>query len=100
MRKVLWLLVFVFVAFVSCNDEVQRSYWENAKLKSELRYVDGKLNGECRWYYSTGQMVMQANYVDDLKEGWAVRWHENGQMQSEGWYKHDHLDSIYCKRGI
>ena len=37
------LLLFAAVLSVSCDDGTQKSYWDNGKLKSELRYVDGKL---------------------------------------------------------
>ena len=46
---------FLFMAlsvFVSCSDNIQKSYWDDGTLKSELRYKDGKLDGECVWYYS------------------------------------------------
>jgi antitoxin component YwqK of YwqJK toxin-antitoxin module len=68
---------FLFIAlsvFVSCSDNIQKSYWDDGTLKSELRYKDGKLDGECVWYYSNGQKVLQAFYKDDLKEGHALRW--------------------------
>ena len=94
-HRVLLLLSFVAFAFVSCDQGVQRDYYENGKLKSELHYVDGKLNGECVWYFSNGQKVMQANYKDDLKEGHSLRWYVNGTLEEDCWYKHGELDSIY-----
>ena len=48
---------------------VQKFYWENGKLKSELHYVDGKLNGECVWYDLNGQRQTQASYVNDTLDG-------------------------------
>ena len=55
MRK--WLLGLVaMLLFVACDDGVQKAYWDNGKLKSELRYEDGKLNGECVWYDQNGAL--------------------------------------------
>ena len=87
--------VFMMAAFVACDDGVQRSYWDDGTLKSELRYIDGKLNGECVWYFSNGQKVMQADYKDDLKDGHSLRWRVNGQLEEDCWYKHGELDSLY-----
>lgn len=89
---------FLFMAlsvFVSCSDNIQKSYWDDGTLKSELRYKDGKLDGECVWYYSNGQKVLQAFYKDDLKEGHALRWYVDGVLQEDCWYKQDKLDSVY-----
>ena len=45
MRK--WLLLGVALAvLVACDDGVKKDYWENGNIKSELRYENGKLNGE------------------------------------------------------
>lgn len=87
--------VFMMATFVACDDGVQRSYWDDGTLKSELRYIDGKLNGECVWYFSNGQKVMQADYKDDLKDGHSLRWRVNGQLEEDCWYKHGELDSLY-----
>lgn len=99
-----WLFVVAFVlALVSCNDGSEKTYWENGKLKSVLRYQDGKLNGECRWYYSDGKLLMQAEYQDDMKNGHLVRWHQNGILEEDCWYKAGQLDSVcrsYAANGM
>ena len=48
-------IVFVIVVVAACHDGSQKSYWDNGKLKSELHYVDGRLDGICTWYDSNGQ---------------------------------------------
>ena len=89
------LYAILLIAIVSaCDDSVQKSYWENGKLKSELRYVDGKLNGECVWYDLNGQRQTQASYVNDTLEGQYLRWHQNGKLAEERWYKRGIQDSI------
>lgn len=82
MRK-WWLCVALLSVFVSCNDGVERSYWENGNLKSELRYVDGKLEGDCVWYTATGGLSAKAHYKNDVPDGPYQRWHPNGKMASE-----------------
>ena len=36
-----------------------------------------------------------ANYKDDIKEGHLLRWHTNGALKDDCWYKNDELDSVY-----
>ena len=63
--KKLSLLLWGLLFFASCNNSVQpseeddgmqRTYWENGKLKSECRYVDGKLDGLYKTWYENGQV--------------------------------------------
>ena len=93
--KQLCLVVFAFLLLVSCDDGTTKTYWENGKLKSALRYEDGKLNGECLWYHSNGQMAMKTYYCNDLKEGRLQRWCEDGTLTEDCWYKAGQLDSVY-----
>lgn len=79
MRKTIVLLVLMAM-LAACDDGVQKAYWENGKLKSELRYKNDKLNGECVWYYQNGNKMSQGNYVDDVLEGSFMRWHPNGKI--------------------
>jgi len=102
MKRFPLFLVVVFLLLVSCDDGVQKSYWENGKLKSELRYQDDKLNGECSWYFSSGKLWRRLSYNVGLKEGHSLRWHENGQLAEDAWYKNDQLDSLrllYSEQG-
>ena len=55
-----WLYAALLLALVACDDGVTREHWDNGKLKSELRYVDGKLNGESMWYTRDGRPLSQA----------------------------------------
>ena len=83
MNKVLSFLVIIFV-LVSCSGnkdkDVVRSYWGNGKLKSELRYKDGKLNGDCFWYFANGKPDMKVHYNMNTMEGEVLRWYENGNI--------------------
>ena len=86
MNKIL-LFVLIFVVCISCSNnsdkDVVRSYWDNGKLKSELRYKDGMLNGDCFWYFSNGKPDMKAHYNMNVMEGEVLRWYENGNLQSK-----------------
>ena len=64
----------------------EKTYWENGNVKSELRYVDGKLNGECLWYYANGKKMTEATYKNGEIDGEMKKWFENGQLFQEGSY--------------
>ena len=91
----MYAITFAFLWLVSCGDGTTKSYWDDGSLKSALRYEDGKLNGECCWYYANGNRQMQAEYKDDLKHGHSLRWYENGSLAEDCWYKAGELDSVY-----
>ena len=93
-----WCLGLLSVAlsvFVSCSDGVQKDYWENGQLKSELRYKDGKLNGESVWYTPDGRVMTRAFYLDDTLNGRYQRFYPNGTLEVECWYKNGQRDSVY-----
>ncbi len=91
MRKCM-LLFLAMAMFVACDDGVQKTYWDDGKIKSELRYENGKLNGECVWYTQNGGLMKKAHYKDDVLEGQCVSWHPNGKMASEECYVNGKLD--------
>lgn len=94
-----FVIILIMSVLTSCSDsnqkDVVRSYWDNGNVKSELRYKDGKLNGECFWYYYNGKPEMKTTYVMDKLEGETVRWYENGNLQSKYYLKNDQYDSIF-----
>lgn len=91
------LLVLLFVGMVSCDDHVtvKKDYWDNGNPKSELRYEDGKLNGNCVWYLPNGKKQLEVEYRNDTMNGLMRRWHENGNLMEETWYKDGKQDSVY-----
>ena len=93
-----WCWGFLSIAlsvFVSCGDGVQKSYWDDGTLKSELCYKDEKLNGECVWYTTDGHVLTRAYYQDDTLNGCYQRYYPNGTLEIEGWYKQGQRDSVY-----
>ena len=98
MNKIL-LVFFVVFSFLltSCNEKTDavRAYYENGNIKSELRYKDGKLNGECKWFYSNGKPEMMVHYDMNVLNGEAMRWYENGNEEARFYFKDNQYDSIF-----
>ena len=100
MNKIVLVILMSMIVLVSCDDvgtdkNVVKSYWDNGNIKSELRYHDGMLNGECVWYYSNGNKQMQSHYVMNVLNGETQMWYENGNIQSRYYCKDDKYDSIF-----
>ncbi len=98
-----FLLMSALSVLVACNDGVKKDYWENGKLKSELRYENGRLNGESVWYTKQGVVMTRAFYRNDTLEGRYQRFHQNGELDVECWYKNGLRDSIcrsYSLQGV
>lgn len=70
----------------SCDDSVQYTYWDNGKLKSELRYADGQLNGECRWYYENGQLFKDGQYANGMMDGSWLVFYPDGSLAARAQY--------------
>ena len=68
------------------DDGVQRSYWDNGKLKSEQRYVDGKLDGLYKTWYENGQVFQDGQYAKGMMDGSWLIFYPDGQLASKAVY--------------
>jgi antitoxin component YwqK of YwqJK toxin-antitoxin module len=84
--KIKTLLILIIAMALSSCSRVERQYWDNGNIKSELPYRNGKLNGTARWYYEDGTIRHEVPYVDDRIEGNSIRYHDNGRKESEEEY--------------
>ena len=90
------ILLIISILLPSCRekDDAVRSYWPDGTLKSELRYTDGKLDGQCRWYYDNGKPSMEAVYKMNVLNGEATRWYENGNLEEKSYYVDNQYDGV------
>lgn len=88
------LLATILMTSCSEKDDAVVSYWENGKIRSEIHYSDGKLDGPCKWYYNTGTPSMEAVYAMNVLNGESTRWHENGQVMIKAYYKDNQYDGM------
>lgn len=83
-------LILMFI-FSSCG-RVDKQFYENGNLESELPYKNGKLNGTAIWYYEDGTIKMEVPYVDNSIEGLSIRYHDNGRKEAEEFYQNNLLN--------
>ena len=75
-------------------DGSYKSYYENGELKIESFLMDGKKDGIHKTYYENGQLEQESPYKNDKRDGFARAYHENGQPKLEGSFKNDKLVGI------
>jgi len=90
-RHKILMLSIVLLILSSCGHK-KKSFWESGKLKSELSFKNGKLNGPASWYYEDGIKEQEANYADNLLDGLMKRWYNTGVLESELSYKDGKLN--------
>ena len=92
-------MILSFVFLLSCgekkNEDFVKSYYDDGTIKSELRYKDGKLNGECWWYYQNGKPQLKITYTNDTLNGEAMRWYDNGNIESRYYFSNDQYDGLF-----
>lgn len=70
---------------VACNEETT-NYFPKTPLKSQKQeegmLVNGKKQGEWRWFYPDGKLKEVSNWNNDLAEGEAVTYYSNGNKQA------------------
>ena len=79
------------------------SYYEGDKIRCQIPYEDGLLNGARVVYYKSGTMKSKENYSEGKKEGPSVLYYENGKIMMEINYvdgKKDGEKIHYDKNGI
>ena len=64
------------------NNYVETKYFdENGNVESESTYLNGKLNGISREYYSNGKIMAEGNSVNGKSHGKLKSYFDNGQLQ-------------------
>ena len=95
-KKLIYAIAVSLFVMFSCKSRNAAlvSYWENGNVRSELHKADGKLDGNCKWYYATGAPMMEANYTMDVLNGESTRWFENGQVMIKANYKENQYEGV------
>ena len=101
-RAALTLLIFLLVAAAGCSREVKKEYYPNGKLKAELNYKKGELEGIAKYYYQSGNLKERANYRKGKRERVSTTFHENGKVKEEITYvngKREGITKLYNENG-
>jgi antitoxin component YwqK of YwqJK toxin-antitoxin module len=79
MKKV--LLLILLVSLIGCSTEIKKQYYPDGKLKAELRYKRGVLEGIGKIFHENGNLKYKV-YFQDGKPRTTTCYNENGnEMQ-------------------
>ena len=66
---------------------------KKAKPRLSVNWVDGRIQGKVRTWYSNGQLESQREISENQKNGIATAWYEDGSLMLLEEYEHDTLKS-------
>jgi len=62
------------------KDGVERQFFPNGRIKSEVTYVNGQLTGISRAWHENGVLESEMPIVDGSVEGLVKQWNEDGEL--------------------
>lgn len=75
--------------------QIVQTFYESGVLESEGEFIDGKISGELKVYYKSGNIQIASNYKDDIKNGEEIIYYENGQVKQQGTYINGKKDGVF-----
>lgn len=70
---------------------------QNFKLQEEGKYINNKREGLTKWYYIDGKTNIEYNYINGNLEGAFKTYYNSGAINSEGTYKNNELEGDYSE---
>lgn len=73
---------------------VHKEYYDNGKLKAEIPYKNGKVEGVVKEYYENGNLRIEIPFKDGKQEGISKLYYENGNILGEKLFKNGKVEGI------
>jgi antitoxin component YwqK of YwqJK toxin-antitoxin module len=77
------------------NGEEKWYDYKSGQLREIIPYVDGKINGIYKYYYKNGRLKEIITFMDDKKNGEYKLYYEDGQLNMICYYVDDELELRY-----
>ena len=78
MKKLLLTIILLIPFFILGQTTEDVQYYESGEVKSKVKLLDGKRQGEYIEFYVSGEVESKANYVDDKVQGEFIAYYESG----------------------
>lgn len=75
------ILVLVFSVLTYSQEGLQKSYYSNGKVESEINYSKNVREGLAKFYYDNGNLKEERFYVNGKVEGNIKIYHPNGKIK-------------------
>jgi antitoxin component YwqK of YwqJK toxin-antitoxin module len=63
------------------------SYFENGQIQRKGEFVDGMFHGKWESWSESGQKIYEVNYENDSLTGKYITWYQSGKLKERGTYK-------------
>lgn len=96
------LVFFLAIISYSCQEEAQRTYYEDGTLRSYAQMKDGKMNGKHEFYYPSGKLQSSGTYTFGIPDGEIRHYFEDGSLKSRAMWrngKESGLAEVFYENG-
>lgn len=74
-------LVLFLTTFIYSQEGLQKTYFPNGKVQSEINYLKNVREGSAKFYYDNGNLKEECYYVNGKIEGNIKTYYENGKLK-------------------
>lgn len=68
------------------REGLNKEYYSGGKMQSQTNYFLGSRTGEGKWYYTNGKLETDCSYLDGDLDGSYKQYHDNGSLAYSGEY--------------
>ena len=62
-------------------------FFKNGKVKAEGPFINGKMEGEWKFYREKGQLWQVGNFKNDMKNGTWLRYDKNNELEYQQFFR-------------
>lgn len=81
LSSIILLCIFFFLPGTNAQTVIQKEYFPDGKIKSEISYSDSLRDGEAKFYYENGKLQEERNYLNGRVEGTVKQYYNNGNLK-------------------
>ncbi|GAB3834173.1 toxin-antitoxin system YwqK family antitoxin [Pontibacter rugosus] len=90
-QKISYIIgLLLFLSFVGCSNDkpwVEKSYFEDGTLKSEVEMVGDTRNGVAKSYFPNGELETVIHYENGVEHGVSREYYDNGKLHIVAEYR-------------
>jgi antitoxin component YwqK of YwqJK toxin-antitoxin module len=93
-KSILFIFIFSFFSVLAFSQgEPPKGFsgewvtkYKSGKVSFKGKYVAGKPEGKCFYYFENGQIRFEGSYLNGLKDGLWIAYFDNGQIRFKAKY--------------
>lgn len=63
------------------NDDFEAVYFKNDKIIRSGKFVKGKEDSKCKYFYENGKLQYESNFVSGMREGEQLSYKKDGSLE-------------------